>query len=358
MILCSGAQPCRVRLFTWEYAATFDEKIPQDELERAFEREFPKVSSSVRTGKCICRIWPLVTFNAPEGRLSRYLVALSSDIENLKAKHRGRCLPWQIWIYAAADRAMRGAAEEHGGNFWCHIVVEGTLFILVFYEGRLCHWSEESGYPEGFSESDKLELRLRRFRQFLKKDPLFSRVDSFMESRLEAAFDRRLFLSASRDPFWRRLDFMRSTKRQNGFSFRPKGKFIVGLMLLLASVLGIQWQDDELVCKDCRESLPVELSPYPEFQMAEYMEESLIPSADDFGAHRHGRLPCVLPDFRLNGLVEYRIAIVSLGSAETTLPLREGDSIGSFALTRVGRDRIVLVCGDSTVERGVGDGAR
>lgn len=138
------ARAVRAKMFTWEVVTDFDCDAPQESLEEAFAKEFPEMQ-----GSCVA-FWKMVSFNAADGRKHRYLVAVT-DVEQEGSMSRGqerraqerRALPESIGLYALADREMRSC--DCGGNMRFAAVVDGVLYILVFMEGRLCHWSEENG---------------------------------------------------------------------------------------------------------------------------------------------------------------------------------------------------------------------
>ena len=338
--------PHEVSLFMWEQTATFDKIISRDELECAFEYEFPKLRSRIRENGGCFRMIPLVSFNAPEGRFLRYLVAVSFS-EFRKAWGTRRVLPRQIWLYAAADAAMRNASKDNSGNFFFYATVDGSLFILVFFEGRLCHWSEENGFGD---DVGLLEIRLERFRKFLRTDPLFSRADSFEEFRLKGVFERRLFNDAAHDPFWRRIDLKKRDVAQH--TGAPRGLCWLALVLCLTMSLLCRWhlQDDSYDCVGCIDPPAEELLPPKEYH--EVVFEDVV---DEVPYARPVFEKCELPSFHLMGVVEHKVAVVMFDSLPgESSPLKEGMRVGRFALNSIERDRIQLGCGDSTAVVEVG----
>ena len=71
-------------------------------------------------------------------------------------------------------------------------------------EGRLCHWSEEYGYGETFD--DACRERVARFKEFLKADELFAKMNDVGEFGEGSPKVDELFQVAVRDPFWRGKD--------------------------------------------------------------------------------------------------------------------------------------------------------
>lgn len=334
-----GAETCPARLFTWEVLSDFDGAMPLNETVADFEREFPAACKRLRDGGGFYRLWPLVSFNAAEGRLSRYLVAFTE--RGACSGSRRRPLPPQIWLYSAADAAATEIpsddAGEWSGSFWCHYLAEGTLYLVVFFEGRFCHWSEET--VAGCS-AEWLSSRLERFRKFLAQDPLFSRGIIAEVELTPGNFDDRakalLFRCASRDPFWRGVSLSRERNRGavGNLAFP-----LVSTFLLLLAVLF--WPGK---MADPVDAAPVSLLPPPP------LVETLEPEEDGGILAEKNSLPiCALSEFRLKGVVSGKLAIVSeSGNSRNLVP---GDSLGTFRLHRVERDRIELVCKDSLLER-------
>lgn len=345
-----GVEQCPARLFTWELSSNFDEAVSLAAARCAFEREFPAACERLREGGGSFCLWPLVSFNATEGRLSRYLVAFT---ERRACKGRRRPLPPQIWLYSAADgAAMEIPPDECSGSFWCHAQVEDSLYIVVFFEGRLCHWAEEV-LPA--CDSEYLDLRLERFRRFLKKDPLFSRAPlkelALDGGSFETDARRRLFRRASRDPYFRSLSLLQDTGKRKKTGTRAL--FVLGILLLV--LLGLFPVPATDSCESCNDPPPVPLLPAP--QVFEVAEPVTAHSSEPFYKTVPAGFPekfsrattdCALPDFHLKGVVSNKLAMVS--ESENTRTLAPGDSLGTFALRRVGRDRIELVCKDSLVE--------
>ena len=368
--------PVKAHLFTWEVSTNFDENLSPKELESSFATEFPETCSRLNEmnppGYFV--IWPLIAFNASEGRLSRYLVAIvESQPENISAK----LLPRQIWRYALADNSIRNVPVDmagNSGNYMCYGIDEDAFYMMVFFEGRLCHWAEENRISTGEESFEVwLENRLERIRNFLKKDPLFSRAESFVEIPLEESFDEHLFKAASKDPFWKKWNLQKEKEaRPRSRSIRLnkrccKWLFLVAfpfaLILLKGHLLEFSY---DVECMGCTDALPVELDLPP--QLLEVSEMRNLDDGKPAKNELQKPLPpieadaspsCILPRLRVNGLVAEKVAILALGEShgmpQKTLAASVGDSLGNFMVASVGRDRVVLQCRDSVVEKGVGE---
>jgi hypothetical protein len=370
----TGAIPMEAKLLTWECMTTFDEIPAQAELERMFEMEFPRTSRRLQECGGFYRIWHLVSFNSSEGRRSRFLVALVEKPVEKRTfekitfeKISRRVLPEQIWLSAAADQAIRKLHEsDNAGNYLCYAHAEGRLFVLVFFEGRLCHWSED--FVGGHA---KLELALSRFRRFLESDALFSRAEHFQEIALQGDFtqgiisqdfsSQALFKRASRDSFWRWHD-LRKPEVKATTDFAELVGAILGrktcwlLILALAMLLGKFGELGAKLKSDLQSNVadvvPPELS-VPEISMLEVSaEENLLENLRQFSLPRERKRPCILPEIILKGVVGEMFAVVTV--AGESKEISAGDSLGLFEVRTVGRDQITLACGDSTVVKKVG----
>ena len=363
------AIPVEAKLLTWECMTTFDEIPEQVELERMFEMEFPRTSRRLQECGGFYRIWHLVSFNSSEGRRSRFLVALVEKRleKGTFEKISRRVLPEQIWLSAAADQAICMLPEsDNAGNYLCYAHAEGRLLVLVFFEGRLCHWSEDF-----VGRHAKLDLALSRFRRFLESDALFSRAKHFEEISLQGfisqeIFSQALFKRASRDSVWRWRDLRKpevtATKGFAEFVGAILGRKTCWLAILaLALLLG---KFGELGAKLKSDLLPnvADVVP-PELSMPEIssLEESLQEISPDWNAvveppessaPRVRKSICLLPEVFLKGVVGEEIAVVAV--AGEPKEISAGDSLGSFEVWAVGRDQITLACGDSTVVKKVG----
>ena len=106
--------PVAARMMTWEVTTAFDGTLTETELRKRFDEDFRDVfNAGFADGECAVFFWPLVSFNASDGRKHRYLVAVADEpLENYR-KTFDRCLPKQIELYAIADKVLRG---EWGGE--------------------------------------------------------------------------------------------------------------------------------------------------------------------------------------------------------------------------------------------------
>ena len=161
------------------------------------------------------------------------------------------------------DKANEGVAEcsvaetcveknvANGGNLMFVALWKNVLYILVFMNGRLGHWSEESGYGDCFDE--QIAERVRRFKEFLKADELFASAGAFGEVFVcgDNVPDMDiLFQIGAKDSFWRDLDLDESE------SMKPCEKrrwTMCALMLLTLGVSFAFFSDDSWVMRNVRE---------------------------------------------------------------------------------------------------------
>ena len=353
------AIPVEAKLLTWECMTTFDEIPMQAELERMFEKEFPRTCFRLQESGGFFRIWHVVSFNSAEVRRSRFVVALVEKPFEKRTfgKNSRRVLPKQIWLSLAADRIIRTLPEsDNAGNCLCYAHAEGRLFVLVFFEGRLCHWSEDD-----VDAQTNLEQILSRFRRFLESDALFSRAKHFEEIALQGEFSQALFKRASRDSFWRWHDL----RKPEVNAAKGSAEFVSAifgcktcwlLILALALLLGKFGELDAKLKSDLRPNvadvLPPELS-MPEISLLEVSaEENLLENLRQFSLPRERKRPCILPEIILKGVVGEMFAVVTV--AGVSKEISAGDSLGLFEVRTVGRDQITLACGDSTIVKKVG----
>lgn len=334
------ARAVRAKMFTWEVVTDFDCDAPQESLQEAFAKEFPEVQ-----GSCVA-FWKMVSFNAADGRKHRYLVAVT-DVEQEGCKSRGqerRALPESIGLYALADREMRSC--DCGGNMRFAAVVDGVLYILVFMEGRLCHWSEENGY--GGDSAALVAERLERFDAFLAKDPLFSRTSAFdLRFNPEATFG--MFAEAARDPFWKRLDL---------YGSHTAGLHVGALVMMLAlaamATVGLVtvYPAQGEACVDCSLAAAPELSAVPDEIPGDglwtmgHAEPKRMHSALGSGGTQPSA--CGMPALTIQGTVDGKLAQAKIAGEVRWLAV--GDSVGTFAVVSIGSDRVQFVCNDKAVE--------
>ena len=340
--------PVEAKFLTWECTTTFDEIPAQAELERLFEKEFPRTCMRLQESGGFYRIWHLVSFNFADGRRSRFLVAL---VENPIEKNGRRVLPEQIWLSAAADQIIRALPEsDNAGNYLCYAHAEGRLFVLVFFEGRLCHWSEDDVGPRA-----RLDLALSRFRRFLESDALFSRANHFEEIPLQGDFSQALFKRASRDSFWRGRDLRKpevnETKEFAEFASALLGHRLFWLAILaFALLLGKIWNPAHpSILKDV---MPPELS-MPEISLLEVSPDwNEVMDVSESSVPQVRKPQCLLPEIFLKGVVGEELAVIAMAGESKEILV--GDSLGSFEVRAIGRDQITLTCGDSSIVKKVG----
>lgn len=392
--------PVAARLMTWEVTTSFDGTLTETELRKRFDEDFRDVfNAGFADGECAVFFWPLVSFNASDGRKHRYLVAVAEEpLENYR-KTFDRCLPKQIALYAIADKILRGewdgedclkcdemcaecggecAEVADNGNLLFVALCEHCVYILVFMEGRLCHWSEEYGYGEMFD--DACRERVARFKEFLKADELFAKMNDVGEFVVccekigtveESLHVKDLFQVAARDPFWRGKDLdacdsMKPCERQR-WTVRA-----VAVLILCVAIFAIcDDMTDALYAKiidgESRNSFvdaaPVELSQPAarDLEMLAWAEghRDLLPSKwtlgraglagnDAFGNRRTSRGICDSSEFSLLGIVGGRVALVKTSAGETKT-LSVGDSLSRYRVKQIGMNDVVMRCGRKEV---------
>lgn len=392
--------PVAARMMTWEVTTSFDGTLTETELRKRFDEDFRDVfNAGFADGECAVFFWPLVSFNASDGRKHRYLVAVAEEpLENYR-KTFDRCLPKQIALYAIADKILRGewdgedclkcdemcaecggecAEVADNGNLLFVALCEHCVYILVFMEGRLCHWSEEYGYGETFD--DACRERVARFKEFLKADELFAKMNDVgafvvccekVGTVEESLHVKDLFQVAARDPFWcgkdlDACDSMKPCERQR-WTVRA-----VAVLILCVAIFAIcDDMTDALYAKiidgESRNSFvdaaPVELSQPAarDLEMLAWAEghRDLLPSKwtlgraglagnDAFGNRRTSRETCDSSEFSLLGIVGGRVALVKTSAGETKT-LSVGDSLSRYRVKQIGMNDVVMRCGRKEV---------
>lgn len=344
--LFNTTQGMKCLLLTWEFCTTFDGEPSARDVQEKFAGEMPQLLARMND-TCGVKFWPMVSFNATEGRLWRYMVVVPQERCLSKKRH----LPNQICLMTLASNFMTSQQEGNSGNcvFWT--LFENTLYILVYMEGRLCHWSEESGYvfSETFSRETLIRNRLDRFRNFLQQDSLFSRGEHFeiVELNLDAdGFSRDLFLAASRDPFLRKRDcneILQESRSLRKYSF---GLF---LFVLFAALVAYHPGNNEKGNAFSEipdvEEIELDLPPLVEIVDEPRLVSSFLP---DVPVVRKKSPVCSVPTLRLKGIVGDKLAIVEFENRSVALTM--GDSIGEYVVCNVGRDRISLTCNGDSLE--------
>ena len=334
------------RICTWELVTGFEESLAPENLLEYFRRDFPEVEGSPK-------FWKMVSFNSPEGRRHRYLVILGSPVDSDGEKGfsrlfwRGRrALPRSLFLYARADAQME--SWESYENFRYAAIVNGTLYVLVFYEGRLCHWSEERGY-EGACGKEMAAGRLLRMDEFLRQDPLFSKAGNFRQGELEflevdfgnPAESWVVQLGkAARDPFWKGLH-LESPKRGRAAGL----SLILFFLMMFAGILvrenldagGVAMPGPAAPVLSTPATGPI--SKEPRIQKT---AKSSRPKA------REAATECSRPSIAIQGIVGDRLFSGVFAGARVVK--RAGDSLESYRVKSVLRDRVVLECGGAEWE--------
>jgi hypothetical protein len=377
--------PVAARMMTWEVTTSFDGTLTETELRKRFDEDFREVfNAGFADGECAVFFWPLVSFNASDGRKHRYLVAVAEEpLENYR-KTFDRCLPKQIALYAIADKILRGEWEgvnglkcdeicvgrggecvefdkncAENGNLLFVALWEHCVYVLVFMEGRLCHWSEEYGYGETFD--DACRERVARFKEFLKVDELFAKMNDVGEFGEGSPKVDELFQVAVRDPFWRgkdldECDSMKPCERRRWIMSA------VALLVCCACVFAMCGGSLNLLCAkffddELRNSFvdvaPVELSQPAarDLEMLAWAEghRDLLPAKWTLGrAGLSSRGACDSSEFSLLGIVGGRVALVKTSAGETRT-LSVGDSLSRYRVKRIGMNDVVMRCGRKEV---------
>ena len=354
------------RLWTWEVVTGFDGVLDPVTLRKRFAEDFPSVAQSSLGGECAVEpvFREMVSFNSTDGRKHRYLVMLvngdAAIKDNAKLRGRGdRVLPRTAMLYGYADKLMleegdcenvdcRGSLRESCGNCRFVFLDNGWLYILVFFEGRLCHWSEE---PHHNNES--VQERLGRFDVFLRNDDLFSRAEkwycAFMDiGRVPEPERLRWLRRAGRDPFWR--------VKTCGKVVWPAIAAGIALLLAVTTWWNVSPGDAPEVLSPDGTELPA-LTPPPEMRPSEETA-ALFNKGDAQFNESEVRAPfkeervrfnkeineCVLPSIHLHGVVAGRVFSASIAGASPSW-YNLGDSIELFEVVSIGKDRVQFACG-------------
>lgn len=356
-------------LWTWEVVTGFDGVLDKKTLHARFAEEFPKVAEACRNGECAAGpvFREMVCFNSSDGRKHRYLVMRPGVSLDAYRNNYDHVLPNVAELYGYADKLMR-EGECAAGNCRFAFLAGGALYILVFFEGRLCHWTCE---PD--CDAAAAGERLERFDEFLKRDDLFSRAETWDKQLLcidgaEAGEHREWWRRACKDPFWKAVDLDECSglkpcaKRKVAlFAFA-----VLALALVLAFACGANFFDNEIAY-----TRPApDLSPVPEYAFgdggAEPYETESVEKFYEEKSHTNIALAnvepaeqeptvsdtvpqCAAPAIKLYGVVEGRLVQASVDGGERVW-LRMGDFIGGYELESIGKDYGVFACGETRVE--------
>ena len=387
--------PIPARMMTWEVTTAFDGTLTETELQNRFDEEFHDAIDGAQVGNRV-NFWPLVSFNASDGRRHRYLVAVADESLAGYRKKFDRCLPRQVALFAIADKIMRGekvnsvgckshgvdgggcseAASQNEGNLLFAALWNETLYMLVFVKGRLCHWFEEHGYGDSFDGACRERVAL--FKSFLTSDELFENAGTFDDVLVccnQMANMDNLFCLAAHDPFWRCLDLDRCNgmklcvKRRLVWNFA--GAFTLCLVLLEIFVHPVEklnfWNDGKQI-KNLNLVAPVELDlpSARDLDMLAWAEGHRdMPLAKWNRAHggvlgtflnaKRGTTQgkCRSSEFSLLGIAGGRIALVMTAAGESKM-LSLGDTLYSYRVQKIGRNDVVFRCGGKEVRYEVG----
>lgn len=366
------------RLWTWEVSIPFDSEPSACRLLELYRRDFPVASL-----KGVPLFVKMVAFNSDSGRKIRYLVVLAEKSVRGLTRNYDRALPDLIKLYGIADKVIRSASPkicecvseaknvESAGNAVFSFLQNGRLFILVFWSGRLCHWSEEVGYEDGFGGT-AYESRMERFRKFIELDDYFSQgsvKSDYSEYRknldlcAEVKLANRYFRRAARDPFWWRVD-LDQAKRVRPLVQKGVVLFVLMALALLLIFGKIQNVLDGVPAEvDSVKVLEnIALSPPPAFPKSWERRDSLYKDSafrrpgwrtggvdvSQESLAKKGLDSPTVPVIKLRSIVE---GVVFQGFVDGTLKwFRLGDSLGLYVVKSIGRDRVVLESGVHLVE--------
>ena len=331
------------RLWTWELVTNFDSDVPHEKLLQWLREDFPE---TLRDRNPVCR--EMVGFNSSGGRRHRFLVALpEKDVECLR-RHFDRVLPQTAMLYGAADALMR--TNDGFGNLRYAVLAESTLYILVFFEGRLCHWTEEVAHDNATAEE-----RLERFDEFLMRDDLFSRAESwrkvFVESKDFSDSQRKALLkAASRDPFWKDYDL----DLFDGIKPRAKWRLAFAATFAVALFFSFVWRGSgENVAKV--DMAAPSLSVAPEITVVDH-PMGMSRGKDDVRVMKVNSPEASFPDspaclvqFKIRGIVGGRLVRVEMEDGRMAW-FRTGDSLGNFRVESIGGSKVSLACGGRIVK--------
>lgn len=323
-------------IFTWEYVSGFDVDLPVESARKFFNEDVSSCKNPCRE-----QLLPLISFNDSEGRRHRFLVLRCRS--TLNAGSLSRCLPQMICLFGYADNEMRRMDSD--GNVRWAFVDERKLYILVFFEGRLCHWQEEK-----IKEQENVQIRLNRFDEFLKTDSLFGRVAEFSKKdivwdKLQNA-DSIWIKTAARDPLWKNVNLAYVEPRK-----RIRGLRLVFLLVALTVFSGsINFIGDKK-----SEDVYLQDVPAPELdtRLPSFVDEKEFKAIRN-NLQKASQTGCHLASFKLKAIVSNKIvkAVVGEGSERW---LSIGDSIATtdnqfYRIAFIGRNSIRLVCNGNSVE--------
>lgn len=377
-------------MWTWEVSVPFDENLSEAQLVQQFFRDYPETSK-----RGIPSFWRMLSFNGEAGRKIRCLVSMpneslvdsftaseeivplenkaapekSSGWANPLAKYRrkyDRVLPKSILLYGLSMEIIQNESrtlnekrtneflfQTNDSNHLFMFLVDGRLYILVFCEGRLCHWSEECGYEDCSFESEIVEDRIQRFRKFLEQDEFFAGQGSFAEHAQYADFEElarnHSFSAIACDSFWRFLD-MDSLPRMKPLLWRMLCALIFAASLLGMSPLVSRILENPSATSafEKENSALLELDEPPVFTSAERKRQ--IADRSHKVEKEGNPETCNLMPIKLRSVVKGRVFQGEiLGEMRW---FQVGDSVGNYEVVSIERDRVRLACRRNVVEVG------
>ncbi|MCF0216672.1 MAG: hypothetical protein HUK21_09390 [Fibrobacteraceae bacterium] len=332
---------CEARLFTWEVVTPFEEAPSQVMLESQFQEEFPESCKKIEDLHLPKpQFWRLVSFNSVIGRKHRYLVALCEKnihfLEELRKRYRKVLPDSRGFYYDAIQMLEKGENKGNSGNGAFYGFFRDRLYVLIFMEGRLCHWSEEEGYEKknGDKLKELVEQRMNLVREFLKRDDLFT-TGSFGDFiQINNAVETHV------DFFWKKkdLDCCSGLKPCQKRKWATLGCFMVVVALLWLCV-NYSTQHFGILPSP----MAIELSP-PIFEENHEVREPFEVQKTVPPKGTLKKNSCPKPNVHLQGIVNGRF--FKIRERENIFSFGDSlfDGTHTYFVKNIGRDRVALEC--------------
>lgn len=226
--IVQGALECFT--LTLELQTPFGEEPYQVMVLEHIQRELPL--SCERAQNRISFI-PLISFNSSVGRTHRFLVAFALKDFSADRFLCDRVLPLGVIFCAYAEQQM--LENEGFENLICGGFIENNLFLLIFWEGKLMHWIQESAKQENFDWNK----RLYRLKLFMQQDTLLSRLGDCPISIASDVEVSSFFEKTVHDPIWRFWDLDPSLEMKERAWKRLQRRFIYAFLILIVFFISI-----------------------------------------------------------------------------------------------------------------------
>lgn len=320
-----------VRLWTWEVVTGFEAEPNRENLQKNFAEDFPDCSNR---GKPIFK--KMFSFNGAEGRRHLFLVTFQKENLTEGRLSKTRMLPSSLCLYGRCDRLLRQG--DCFGNLRYGCLWEGTLFILVFIDGRLCFWSEEP-----YHDSVSAVERLNRFDEFLKRDEFFSRYEETKKifEQDEFFFSQNDLEIAIKDHFWKDFNLYKTKKKGNVKICLMGGVLIAGITALIF-FHGTVWRRVE--CFDGLQRNVEEETAKNDGK--EIIKNEFIQNENErplIRVPRKRKAECEKIGWRVKGMLENKIAQIEIPGAGKYW-VKPNGVVKEFSVLRIERDKLVLAC--------------